>query len=67
MATVMGIAAKEKGINIDGMELGITKIMAVNPRRVAEVQVELSMPDWRIFRSEKAMLIHTAETCPVSH
>ncbi|HNP49569.1 MAG TPA: OsmC family protein [Bacteroidia bacterium] len=66
MATVMGIAAREKGINIDGMELSITKIMAANPRRVAEVQVELSMPDREYSDREKAMLIHTAETCPVA-
>ncbi len=66
MATLMGIAARTHGINIDHMDLSITKIMAANPRRVAEVQIEFTMPDHPYSEKEKAILIHAAETCPVA-
>ncbi|MBK9524724.1 MAG: OsmC family protein [Bacteroidetes bacterium] len=66
MATLMGIAARTHGINIDFMDLSITKIMAANPRRVAEVQIEFTMPEHSYSEKEKAILIHAAETCPVA-
>ncbi|MBK6446857.1 MAG: OsmC family protein [Bacteroidetes bacterium] len=66
MATLMGIAARTHGINIDHMDLSITKIMAANPRRVAEVQIEFTMPEHSYSEKEKAILIHAAETCPVA-
>ena len=66
MATLMGIAARTHGINIDHMDLIITKIMAANPRRVAEVQIEFTMPEHSYSEKEKAILIHAAETCPVA-
>jgi len=39
--TIMGIKARDNGIDIKGTEIEITKIMASDPRRVAEVVVEL--------------------------
>ena len=66
MATLMGIAVRTHGINIDHMDLSITKIMAANPRRVAEVQIEFTMREHSYSEKEKAILIHAAETCPVA-
>ena len=44
MLTIMGIAARTHGFDIDGTEVKITKVMGVNPRRVVEVIVELNFP-----------------------
>ena len=37
MLTTMGIFARNNGIDMDGTHCEVTKIMAANPRRVAEV------------------------------
>ena len=37
MMTIMGIVANRANIDIDGMDMEITKIMATEPRRIAEV------------------------------
>ena len=67
MLTVMGIAAREHGMNIDGTTCSIVKIMATNPRRVSEVQIELNFPREGIYSDkEKAILERTALTCPVA-
>lgn len=66
MATLMGIASRTHQINIDGTELRITKIMASNPRRVAEVQIDFEMPAIQYSEKEKAILVNAAETCPVA-
>ena len=42
--TIMGINAMDNGIDIVGTQLEITKIMASDPRRVAEVVVEFFFP-----------------------
>ena len=39
MTTIMGIAANTHDIDIDGTRVELTKVMAQNPRRVAEVQI----------------------------
>lgn len=62
--TTMGIAADVHGFNIDNTTAEVTKIMAPNPRRVAEVVVDLKFPQ---AYSEKEMKILeiAATTCPV--
>ena len=66
MATVMGIAANTHRINIDEMELGIIKIMGVEPRRVIEIKVDFTMPANNYSDKEKALLENAALTCPVA-
>lgn len=63
--TTMGIAADVHGINIDSTEAEVTKIMAANPRRVAEVVVKLKFPKTYTDK-EKNILEHAARTCPVA-
>lgn len=63
--TVIGIAARTHGFNIDGTEISVTKIMAENPRRVAEVIVEMNFPPNNYSEKEKQIIRRTAETCPV--
>lgn len=64
MLTIMGIAARTHGIQIDGTKCSITKIMASNPRRVGEVQISLQFPNTYTDK-EKSILEHSALTCPV--
>ena len=66
MLTVMGIAARTHQIDIDGTVIYITKIMASNPRRVAEVHIEFTMPGNTYSEKEKTLLERTAITCPVA-
>ncbi len=64
--TVVGIAARTHGFNVDGTEIKITKIMASDPRRVGEVIVEMNFPDIKYTDKEKSIIRHTINTCPVS-
>ncbi|MDO9256470.1 MAG: OsmC family protein [Bacteroidales bacterium] len=64
--TVVGIAARTHGFNVDGTEIKITKIMESDPRRVGEVIVEFNFPPVKYSEKEKAIINHTINTCPVS-
>jgi len=66
MLTIMGIAARTHGINIDGTKISITKIMAANPRRVSEVHISFEMPAINYTDKEKSILELAARTCPVA-
>jgi uncharacterized OsmC-like protein len=66
MTTIMDIAGKEHGFEIAGTEIEITKIMAENPRRVAEIIVELNFPDREYSEKAKRVIEHTSRTCPVA-
>ena len=47
--TIMGITARDNGIDIKGTEIEITKIMASDPRRVSEVIVEFTFLKKKLF------------------
>jgi len=64
--TVVGIAARTHGFNVDGTSMKITKIMASEPRRVGEVIVEMDFPPLKYTEKQKAIIRHTVDTCPVS-
>jgi len=64
--TIMGIKAMDNGIDIVGTRLEITKIMASDPRRVAEVVVEFFFPQDKSYTDEERKLIESvAGTSPV--
>ncbi len=66
MCTLMGIAANTHHINIDGIVCEVEKIMAANPRRIAEVKVQVQMPVTQTYSDkEKTILERAALTCPV--
>jgi uncharacterized OsmC-like protein len=66
MLTIMGIAARTAGFSIDGTTIDITKIMASEPRRVAEVVCEFNFPDTEYTEKQKKILQKAADTCPVA-
>ena len=66
MITIMGITAREHGIDIDGTTCSITKIMASEPRRVSEIEIVLNFPKGDYTEKEKTILERAALTCPVA-
>lgn len=67
MLTIVGIAAKAHSFNIDGTEAEITKVMAAEPRRVAEIHVNLKFPANNYSQKEKDIIERSAKTCPVAY
>lgn len=63
--TIMGIKARDNGIDIEGTEVSVTKIMASDPRRVAEVVVEFNFPSKNYTKEEKQIVESVAGTSPV--
>lgn len=63
--TIMGIKAMDNGIDIVGTQLEITKIMASDPRRVAEVVVEFFFPKKNYTDEEKQLIESVAGKSPV--
>jgi len=66
MLTIMGIASRTHGIQMDGTKITVTKIMVPNPRRVSEVHITFDMPDVIYTEKEKSILVNAAQTCPVA-
>lgn len=66
MLTIMGIAAREHNINMDGTTCSIVKIMASEPRRVGEIQITFNFPSGDYADKEKAVLERSARACPVA-
>ena len=63
--TIMGIKAMDHGIDIEGTTIDITKIMAENPRRVAEVIVEFFFPQKGYSQEQKQIIESVAGISPV--
>jgi putative redox protein len=65
MLTTMAIAADIHGIAMEGTECEVTKVMAANPRRVAEVVTIFKFPK-DYTDKEKEILTKAALGCPVA-
>ena len=66
LLTIMGIAAKTHGINIDQSIARVTKIMSKNPRRIGKIIVDIDIPH-ELSTKEKRLLNQAAKACPVHH
>lgn len=65
MATVMGIVAQRKGIDLKGMTIQVGKTMsAAPPRKIARLDVILNLPI-SADHPDRELLEATANTCPV--
>lgn len=64
MMTVMGIKAREMGVDFTGSIAEVTKIMAADPRRISEIHVTFEM-NIEADEKTKTILERTALTCPV--
>jgi putative redox protein len=69
MITVMGIAARKRGLDLEGARVHVKKVMtAAPPRRIARLEVELAFPAAVAARFDDAArreLEHVGDTCPV--
>jgi putative redox protein len=65
MLTIMGIAARTHGINIDNTRASVTKIMEANPRRIGEILIAFKFPG-EYSDKEKKILEQACFACPVS-
>ncbi|WP_434354101.1 OsmC family protein [Psychrobacter sp. HD31] len=65
MMTIMGIKADDMGLDITGSTAEVTKLMATDPRRVAQVDV-LIKAQGVISDKDKKILQKAALTCPVA-
>jgi uncharacterized OsmC-like protein len=68
MATIMGIAARTHGIALEGTRFEVTKVMAAEPRRIAEIVVAVYFPETGIPDARQRMILEKAALgCPVLH
>ncbi|RYZ52159.1 MAG: OsmC family peroxiredoxin [Sphingobacteriales bacterium] len=66
MLTIMGIASRTHGLNIDGTRCEVEKVMASNPRRIAEIKIALYFNSVHSFTDkDRKILENAALTCPV--
>jgi putative redox protein len=66
MMTLMGILAEREGINLNGLTSEIVKVMAANPRRIAEIHITFSCPSLKATPDQIVKLKRAALTCPVA-
>ncbi|MFS4415146.1 OsmC family protein [Maribacter sp. 2307ULW6-5] len=66
MLTMMGIKARDLGVDLEGATAEVTKHMASNPRRISKIEVALQLPAG-VSEKHRKMLVHTADTCPVHY
>lgn len=67
MATVMGIVAQRKEMDLAGMKIAVRKHMSTDtPRRISRLEVELDMP-LPADHPERRLLESAGLGCPVHH
>jgi putative redox protein len=65
MLTVMGIAARRRGLSLEGAKARVRKHMATDPvRRIGELEVFIEMPAG-LSAESRTLLERAAHTCPV--
>ncbi len=64
MITVMGIKAKQHGINMVGTTADVVKEMAADPRRISAIRINIHFLN-NYSDKERIILERTANTCPV--
>jgi uncharacterized OsmC-like protein len=66
MMTIMGIKARDKGLDLTGTTIETTKIMSSEPRRIGEIVVKITFPKNDFSGKDKAILEAVTKTCPVA-
>ncbi|MEO8821880.1 MAG: OsmC family protein [Ginsengibacter sp.] len=65
MVTTMGIKAADLNVNMDNAKADVTKHMGSDPRRVAKIEVLVSLPK-NIDEKERLILERSGNNCPVA-
>ena len=66
MMTLMGMLAEREGIKLEGLKSEIVKVMASNPRKIAEIQISFYHENLDATDVQKEKLRRAALTCPVA-
>jgi putative redox protein len=66
MITIMGISARNHGLDMTGAHATINKIMAADPRRIARVEINITMPKNDFDAVQRKVLEAAARSCPVA-
>ena len=66
MMTIIGIKARDKGLDVIGTKIETTKMMASNPRRICEIIVDITFPKNNFSDKDKTIFEAVAKTCPVA-
>lgn len=66
MMTIMGMVAAREGVMLEGLTAEVVKVMAANPRKIAEIQIVFSHPALGASDVQKQKLKQAALTCPVA-
>lgn len=67
MLTIMGIKARDMGVDLTDTKIDITKIMKAEPRRVGGIKVAFHFPETlQLDDKQKTILENAARTCPVA-
>ena len=66
MITVMGIKAKQHGINMVGTTADVVKEMAADPRRISAIRINIHFLN-NYSDKERIILERTTNTCPVGN
>ena len=64
--TIMGISARNHGLDMTGAQVEVTKVMAADPRRISQVILKYVMPKNDYTDTQKLILEKAARSCPVS-
>jgi putative redox protein len=64
--TIIGIYCKERGIPLSEVRIDVEKIMAANPRRIAQINlyIDFLLNDWDSVTRSK--IIAAGKSCPVA-
>ena len=65
MLTIMGITANTQNINIDGTYAKVKKVMGEEPRRIAEIHLDITFIQ-PVSEKHRTILERAAHHCPVS-
>lgn len=65
MLTIMGIKARDMGVNLEGSVAEVTKVMQPSPRKIAKIEIVFNMKSDADDKSRE-ILQRVAHTCPVA-
>ncbi|QZE14081.1 OsmC family protein [Halosquirtibacter laminarini] len=65
MLTIIGIGARDRGIDIVGTRAEVTKVMISDPRRIFEIKVDVYFPNKEYSEEDKLFLADNTRSFPV--
>ena len=65
MLTIMGISARDRGIDIRNTRISVSKEMGTNPRRISTIKITIDLRSNYLSPDEIKILEKAALSCPV--